>query len=364
MTVLVVNAGSSSLKLRLLDDHDQVLATADLAGGARLDGAAVDRLRADAGGAGIDAVGHRVVHGGPDFTAPTVVRGDVRDQLARLVELAPLHVPAALAGIDAAAEALPGVPAVACFDTAFHASMPAAAATYAVPAQWREQWGVRRYGFHGLSYGYAWRRAVELTGRDPGTLRVVACHLGSGASVCALAGGVSQDTTMGFTPLEGLVMATRSGTVDPGLVLWLQRERGLSAADVEEALERRSGLLGLAGTGDLREVLERAHSGDAAAQDALAVHGHRLRREIGAMTAALGGLDVLLFTGGVGEHAPAVRAAAADGLAHLGVAVDPDRNADTTSDGEVSADGAAVATLVVTAREDLQIAREVRAALR
>jgi acetate kinase len=301
-----------------------------------------------------DAIGHRVVHGGPDLQSATLLDGGVMAAIEALTPLAPLHQPRALAGIRAVQAALPGVPAVACFDTAFHATMPAAASTYALPEEWRRRWPLRRFGFHGLSHQYAVRRAGELLGGVPA--RVVTCHLGAGASLCAVLDGRSVDTTMGFTPLEGLVMNTRAGSVDPGLVLWLIEQAGLAPAEVADGLERRSGLAGLSGTsGDLRQIGTRTVAFD--------VYVHRLRREIAAMAAALGGLDALVFTGGVGEHQPAVRAAAGAGLGFLGVEVDHDRNADTAGDGEIGAAGAPAHTLVVAAREDLEITRQVREVL-
>jgi acetate kinase len=375
MNVLVVNAGSSSLKLGLLEESGEVLSSRHLSGypgGLAQEEVAdaVEQMIGEAGGGGVQAVGHRVVHGGSVFTAAVRIDGELRAGIERLTELAPLHQPAALAGIDAVAKALPEVPTVACFDTAFHATMPDAASTYAVPAQWREEWAVRRYGFHGLSYAYATRRTAEMLGRQtaspdrPGeALRVVVCHLGAGASLCAARGERSVETTMGFTPLEGLVMATRSGTVDPALVGWLQQHRGLSAEQVSDALEHRSGLLGIAGTADMREVVERMNSGDPLARLAFDVYLHRLRAAIAAMTAALGGLDALVFTGGVGEHAPAVRSGAATGLEYLGVALNHGLNAAAGGDANISAERAPVQTLVVTAREDMQIARETRAVL-
>jgi acetate kinase len=258
---------------------------------------------------------------------------------------------------------LPATPAVACFDTAFHATLSPAAFTYALPEQWRERWGLRRFGFHGLSHSGAVRRAAELGGRPVEDLRVVSCHLGGGSSVCAAVGGRSVDTTMGFTPLEGLVMATRSGTVDPGLVLWLMQQGGLSVDEVANGLEHASGLAGLyGGSGDLREVVEAAPA-DEQAGLALGVYLHRLCKEAAAMAAAAGGFDVLAFTGGIGEHQPGVRAATAEGLAFLGVDVDPERNATASGDADVSSYGAAVRTVVVTAREDLEIARQVRSTL-
>src|SRR5579883_1617798 len=241
--------------------------------------------------------------------------------------------------------------------------MPAAASTYALPLEWRRRWPLRRFGFHGLSHAYASRRAASLAGGGVEALRIVSCHLGAGASVTAVLHGRSVDTTMGFTPLEGLVMATRSGSVDPGLVLWLEEHVGTPPAELAATLEHRSGLLGLAGTADMREVLSRSRAGDPAAELALEVYVHRLRSGIASMAAAMDGLDLLVFTGGVGEHAPEVRARAADGLSFLGVALDQSRNAATSRDGEITAAGARVRTLVVEAREDLEIARQVRATL-
>ncbi|MDQ4097831.1 MAG: acetate/propionate family kinase [Actinomycetota bacterium] len=363
MRVLVVNAGSSTLKLRLLGQDDRVEAAHDVdpwAGEA--DASVLEPVR-DALAAA-DAVGHRVVHGGTEFTAAVLVDDGVIDRIEALTPLAPLHQPRSVAAIRAVGSALPSTPAVACFDTAFHAEMPESAATYAVPRDWIARWGVRRFGFHGLSHAYAAQRAAELLGRPLVGLRMVTCHLGAGASLCAVRDGRSVDTTMGFTPLEGLVMATRSGTVDPGLVLWLVTHAGLPAAEVTEALERSSGLAGLSATsGDMREVVAGAAAGDRAAVLALEVYVHRLRREIGAMVAVLGGLHALVFTGGIGEHQPSIRAAAAEGLGFLGVALDAEANAATAADGDLSAPGASARTLVVTAREDVEIARQVRRVL-
>jgi acetate kinase len=313
---------------------------------------------------GIDAVGHRFVHGGPRLTAPVRLDEDVERYLGTLVDLAPLHQPPALAGAALTRRLLPDVPAVACLDTAFHAGMPAAAATYALPREWRERFGVRRYGFHGLSHAYAARRSAQLLGRPVGELRLVTCHLGAGASLAAVRGGTSVDTTMGFTPLEGLVMATRPGSIDPGIALWMQRHGGLSEPEVSDALEHRSGLLALAGSADMREVLRAAAAVDADARLGLDVYVHRLRAGVAAMAAALGGLDAVAFTGGVGERAAEVRAAAAEGLAFLDVAVDAGRNAAVSGDADVGAAGARVRVLVLRAREDLEIARQVREVLR
>lgn len=364
-SVLVVNAGSSSLKLRMLDSGDRLTAALDLEhwDGRPDHGELGEFLRA---AADVDIIGHRVVHGGDRLTRAVAVDDSVIDAIENLASLAPLHQPRALAGIRAARAALPGRPAFACFDTAFHATLPAAAAGYALPGAWAGRFGLRRYGFHGLSHAYASRRAAQLTGQDRERIRIVTCHLGAGSSLAAVRCGISVDTTMGFTPLEGLVMATRPGNLDPGLVIWLLQPGRLSLEVVSHGLEHQAGLAGLAGlpggSGDMREVRAAAQAGQAGAQLAIDVHAHRLRREIAAMAAAMDGLDVLAFTGGIGEHQPEVRAEAAAGLGFLGVAIDSAANAAATGDAEISAAGAPVRTLVITAREDLEIARQVRAA--
>jgi acetate kinase len=358
--VLVVNAGSSSVKLRLLGDGECPLADRELdAPRAQVDAAQL-QAALQQGLADADAVGHRIVHGGERFRDPVLVDANVERELRRLTELAPLHQPKSLAALDAISAALPNTPAVACFDTAFHATLAPQAATYALPAVWRERWGVRRYGFHGLSHAWIARRTPEILGR-PGTgMRIVSCHLGAGASLCAIRDGVSVDTTMGFTPLEGLVMATRSGSVDPGLLLWLLEREAMTERELAEALEHQAGLLGLAGSADMREILARADAGDPAARLALDVYLHRLRAGIAAMAAALGGLDAVVFTGGVGENAAAVRAGTADGLGFLGIEIDAERNQRAAADSDISTPGATVRTCVLTAREDLEIADQVR----
>ncbi len=379
MRVLVVNAGSSSLKLRVVGSRDDVAFSRDL----KLTRGSVEpeQVRRALEGAGdVDAVGHRVVHGGTEFRAPVLLDDAVVARLRELTDLAPLHQPKSLAALAAVSEALPGVPAVACFDTAFHAGMPAAAATYALPARWRQRWALRKYGFHGLSHAWAARRAAELTGRDPTGLKLVTAHLGAGASLAAVRDGCSVDTTMGFTPLDGLVMATRSGSLDPGLVLWLEEHVGTPPAELAATFEHRSGLLGLAGTADMREILAAAGVAGTADADssgptttitpdearlALDVYVHRLRAGVGAMAAALDGLDALVFTGGVGENSPEVRSLTVAGLGFLGLAVDEGRNAgvaaaEEAEDRDVSAAGSRALTLVVQSREDLEIARAVR----
>ena len=335
MTMLTVNAGSSSLKLRLLGDDDTLLASFD----------SLPPELPDA-----DIVVHRIVHGGRDYRQAVLLDTDVLADLQRLVDLAPLHQPKSLQAYESVAKLLPNATHIACFDTAFHATIPDDAATYALPAEWNARYGIRRFGFHGLSHSWSARRVAEL---DPQARRVVVCHLGAGASLCAVLDGVSVDTTMGFTPLEGLVMATRSGDVDPGLVWWLAARE----VDVVEALEYRSGLSGLAGTADMRELLAR---GDPDAQLTLAVYLHRLRKAIAAMAAAMGGLDACLFTGGVGENAAAIRLGAASGLAFLGLEIDAEANLSAVPDAEVTARGAAVRSFVIAAREDLEMARQAR----
>jgi acetate kinase len=364
-TVLVVNAGSTSLKVSVLDDADTVTGALELdPWDGSPDHAELSAFLADHGNGVVTA--HRVVHGGSRFRSAVVIDDSVIASIRELTDLAPLHQPRALAGIEAARRTLPDAPAVACFDTAFHADLPAAAARYALPATWVTRFGLRRYGFHGLSHAYASRRAASLLGRDLAGLRIVTCHLGGGASLAAVQAGRSVDTTMGFTPLEGLVMATRSGSVDPGLLMWLLQHGGLSAGEVSRGLEQSSGLAGLAalpdGSGDMREVRAAAEGGTPAARLAIDVYVHRLRREIAAMAAAMNGLDVLVFTGGVGEHAPWLRTAAADGLGFLGVRLDPGRNA-ATSDAEIGDPAAPVRAVVVTAREDIEVARQVREVL-
>ncbi|MFI0410127.1 acetate/propionate family kinase [Actinomadura sp. 3N508] len=354
MRVLTVNPGSSSLKVSLLDPDDTLLAE-DSAPGHEIAGI-VGEMPASP-----DAIGVRFVHGGTDYTEPILIDAAVTKHLQGLADLAPLHQPASLHALSEITAALPGVPAVACFDTAFHATLPDAAATYALPSEWRTRFNLRRYGFHGLSFSYAVRRVGALLGGRPA--RMVICHLGSGASLCAVADGRSVDTTMGFTPLEGLIMASRAGSIDPGIPLWLIKH-GLSAEDVNSALERDSGLRGLTGTGDMRRIRDLAEQRDVNALAALDAYHHRLRACAAAMTASLGGLDALVFTGGVGEHDASVRMRLAEDLAYLGVSIDPDRNGTVEGDTEITAADAVVRTLVVAAREDLEIASGVRRVLR
>ncbi|MEV1120865.1 acetate/propionate family kinase [Actinosynnema sp. NPDC049800] len=351
MDVLVVNAGSSSLKLSVLGEDDTVLAQHHVE---RWDGSPGLDLRLPP----VHAVGHRVVHGGTGFTSPTLITADVRREIAALTDLAPLHQPRALAGIDAAQVLFPAVPHVACFDTAFHRTLPAAASTYPLPAAWRDRWDLHRYGFHGLSHAYASRRAVELAG---GGTRVVTCHLGAGCSLSAVHDGRSVDTTMGFTPLAGLPMATRSGDLDPGLLLHLLDR--LTTDELADGLAHHSGLAGLSGHADLRDVHAALAAGSADAALALDVFTHRLRQGIAAMAASMGGLDLLVFTGGIGEHDDQVRARVVDGLAFLGLTLDREANAAASGDAGIGAKTSRTPVWVVTAREDVEIAAGTRTTL-
>jgi acetate kinase len=361
--VLTVNVGSSSLKLSVLDETDSVVLSRehDFDGG---DGELEDAFAEVLGAADpVDAVGHRVVHGGGAFTDPVVIDAETGADLAELADLAPLHNPPALRAIAVLRRLRPELPEVACFDTAFHKTIPAAAATYAVPTAWSGEIPLRRYGFHGLSHAYASRRAAELLGRRVGKLRLVTAHLGAGASLAAVEDGRSVDTTMGFTPLDGLVMATRSGSVDPGLLLWVQRHDELGAERMERELDRDSGLLALSGHSDMREVLAGVDAGDDRCRLALDVYLHRLVAGIAAMAAAMGGLDALVFTGGVGERAAKVRAPACEALAFLGIELDLGVNAGVDGDALLSPADARIDVAVVTAREDIEIARQVRIVL-
>lgn len=361
--VLVINAGSSSVKYQLID----VPKEQTLAGGliervsdhsAALE-EAIGRIRAEGHDlSNLLAVGHRVVHGGARFSDPTLITPAVRADIEDLAPLAPLHNPAALLGIDAAMEAVPGVPQVAVCDTAFHQSIPVAAHTYAVPEDWRTRLRVRRYGFHGTSVSSASRRAAELLGLPLERNDLIVLHLGNGASATAVHAGQSVDTSMGLTPLEGLVMGTRSGDVDPALHTYLGRVAGLDQAAVDAALNRESGLLGLSGVSDFREVLERRAAGDDAATLAFDVVIHRIVKYIGAFAAELGRLDAIVFTAGIGEHAAPLRAAVIERLALFGMVLDAHRNESISGDGVITTDDSQVAGVVIAANEELEIARQ------
>lgn len=353
MRVATVNPGSSSVKLAVVDGGVAVASTTVAVASAQRAAEPFAELVARRP---VDAVGVRFVHGG-DHADPVLLNRTETARLTDLVPLAPLHQPLSLALADMAGRMLPNTPVVACFDTAFHAAMPEAAARYALPDALVDRYRLRRYGFHGLSCAHALRRCAEILGRPAESLRVVCCHVGAGVSVTATRHGHGVDTSMGFTPLEGAVMATRSGSVDPGLLLYLLRTGVTDVAGLERVLDRESGLAGMSGTsGDVRDVLAARAGGDCAAALAIEVYLHRLRREIGAMTVALDRLDALVFTGGVAEHQPGLVAELVDGVAVLGVTVDPDL-VRASGDRIVSRDDTLPRVLVVTAREDLEIAR-------
>jgi acetate kinase len=344
----VVNAGSTSLKLRLADQDEHVEKIESLVG--------LDRSR-------LAAVAHRVVHGGPRFRHAVLLDSAVRNEIFALEPLAPLHNAPALAAIEQVERELPGVPNVAVFDTGFHHTIPAEAATYAIPRTWRD-WGVRRYGFHGLSVAWSAERARALLGRDE---RLVVCHLGGGCSITAVRDGQSIDTTMGFSPLEGVPMATRSGSVDPGALVYLLRERGLTAAELDRALNLESGLVGVAerGTGeaDVREIVRSAQAGESGPELAVSVFVHRLAGAVAAMAAASGGLDALIFTAGIGENSALIRQLLCERLRFLGVQLDPRRNDAAEPDCDIAAAESTVRVFVVRAREELIAARAARALL-
>lgn len=370
--VFVLNVGSSSVKYKVLDaDTGEVFAEGIIErigeyGSEVPDhAAAFDRIRGTLAGIPIDAVGHRVVHGGTRFVRATVIDDDVEREIDALSDLAPLHNPPALAGIRAARAILPDYPHVAVFDTAFHATISPAARDYAIDAEVAARTRIRRFGFHGTSHGYVSRIAAEVLGRvgDP-ELKLVVLHLGNGASATAVQGGRSLDTSMGLTPLEGLVMGTRSGDIDPAIPLYLAREHGYTTDQLDELLNRRSGLLGLAGRSDMRELVTAAESGDERARHALDVYVHRLRRYIGGYAAELGGIDALVFTAGVGENSDYIRHRAVAGLDFLGLSVDPELNAVRSHEPRyISPAGSPAAVLVIPTHEELEIARETRDAV-
>lgn len=309
------------------------------------------------------AIGHRVVHGGK-FTSAVRITPQVRSRLQGLVDLAPLHNPPSLSALSAAEEAFPDVPQVAVFDTAFHATMPPEACTYPIPRCWTEEWGIRRYGFHGLSHAYCSRRAAELLGRPLGELRLVICHLGHGCSASAVAGGRCVDTSMGFTPLEGLMMATRSGSIDPAIVTYVQQHHGLTADEIEQTLNRESGLLGVSGlSADMREILRAVGDGHAAARLAFDIYTRRIRQTIGAFAVTLGGIDGLVFTAGVGEHSPEVRAAVCRGLECLGMTLDQTANTVKGPDVDIASEQSSGRILVIATREEETMLDEIRRVL-
>ncbi|MBB2946202.1 acetate kinase [Actinoplanes lutulentus] len=364
--VLVLNCGSSSLRYRLYDG-DEVLTKGLVQRIGEADGDAADHdealrtLMDDLDLTGLSAVGHRVVHGGERFTSATVVDDEVLAAIEELIPLAPLHNPGALTGLRVARKLLPDVPQVAVFDTAFHATIPPEGALWAVDKDLASRWGLRRYGFHGTSHAYVSRETARVIGKPAGEANVITLHLGNGASAAAVRGGRSVATSMGMTPLPGLVMGTRSGDIDPSLIFHLHRVAGLSLDEIEDMLTRRSGLLGLSGANDMRTVLERAGAGDEDARLAFDVFCRRIREYVGSYLAVLGRVDAITFTAGVGENAPRVREHALAGLEALGITVDPDRNA--RNELIISPDGSPITVCVVPTEEELEIASEARKAV-
>lgn len=356
MRVLVLNTGSSSVKYQVIDT----------ATGQRIVGGVVEEVADHAsalaaigeqlGQVTVDAVGHRVVHGGERFSEPTLVDDEVVAAIRDLVPLAPLHNPANLLGIEQARERWADVPHVAVFDTAFHRTLPPAAHRYAVPQSWYAEHGVRRYGFHGTSHQYVARRAAEILGRSLDEIDLITAHLGNGASVAAVARGRCVETSMGLSPLEGLVMGTRSGDIDPAVVTHVARVTGRDLVDVIADLNHASGLRGLGGSSDMREIVERRDQGDEQAHLAFDVFCHRVRKYVGAYLAVLGRCDAVVFTGGIGEHSAEVRAEVLRGLDGLGIVVDPNRN--DAHEAVISADRSRVAVLVVPTDEESEIARQ------
>jgi acetate kinase len=387
--VLVLNAGSSSLKYSLVegdtgeslagglverigestgvlthhsqdgvDRLEQPIASHEDALSAVL--AAFEKHGPSLDGLDLAAIGHRVVHGGQRFADPVLVDEEVLDKVRELIPLAPLHNPANLEGMEVARRVFPDLPHVAVFDTAFHQTLPEHAFTYAVPRAWRDEHHVRRYGFHGTSHAFVSREAARLLGHQPEEVNVIVLHLGNGASATAVAGGRSVDTSMGMTPLEGLVMGTRSGDLDPALHAHLHRQNGWSLKEIDRVLNRESGLKGLAGENDFRELQRMIEAGDEAARLAFEVYCYRIRKYVGAYTAVLGRVDAIVFTAGVGQHSPEVRAASLSGLEAIGVGVDAELNATAPGDraGIVSAPGSVVTVMVIPTNEEWEIARQ------
>ncbi|WP_406454960.1 acetate kinase [Streptomyces sp. NBC_00876] len=390
--VLVLNSGSSSVKYQLLDmrDHSRLASglverigeetsrlvhTPPAGGGGQVRErlgrfpdheaalrAAAEELAAD--GLGLDspelaAIGHRVVHGGLRFTEPTVITDEVLKEIERLVPVAPLHNPANITGIRTAQALRPDLPQVAVFDTAFHTTMPEYAARYAIDVETADAHRIRRYGFHGTSHAYVSRKTAELLGRAPKDVNVIVLHLGNGASASAVAGGRCVETSMGLTPLEGLVMGTRSGDIDPAVTFHLKRVAGMSADEIDVLLNKKSGLVGLCGDNDMREIRRRIDEGDARAALAFDIYVHRLKKYIGAYSAVLGRVDAVVFTAGVGENSSPVREAAIGGLEELGLVVDADLNAVRSGEPRlISPDYARVAVAVVPTDEELEIANQ------
>jgi acetate kinase len=393
MKILVINSGSSSIKYRLFDMTDKtVLASgvmeqigeaesrltqhtrnrkgemeeivnaepvADHRQGFELIGAVLGESGAVQNNKELFGIGHRVVHGGEEFKEPTLIDKQVIDTIRRLIPLAPLHNSPNLLGIEVATQSAPQVPQVAVFDTAFHQSIPVHAFRYAIPQDLYEAHHVRRYGFHGTSHDYVAKQAAKLMSRPLKTLNLISLHLGNGASATAVKGGISIDTSMGMTPLEGLIMGTRCGDIDPAIIFYLKRKTGLARDAVESILNKQSGLKGICGVNDMRQIEELARDGNSQAQLAIEMVCYRIKKYIGAYCAVLGRLDALVFTAGIGEKSPLIRACSCQGLAHLGIAVDPDKNNRKSKEAfEIQTESSTVKILVIPTNEELEIAEQ------
>ena len=393
MKILVINCGSSSLKYQLFDmDHESVLAKG-LVERIGIDGSQIkhtktgletlvtqtpipdhkvaiklvlDTLQGSSHGVltsldELSAVGHRIVHGGEDFASSVKIDAKVLEAVKRCVPLAPLHNPANIMGIEAVLEALPNVPQVGVFDTAFHQTMPQHAFMYGVPYGYYEKYKVRRYGFHGTSHYFVSRRAAEMVGQPIEKLKIITCHLGNGSSITAVNGGKSVDTSMGFTPLAGVLMGTRSGDVDPALLPFIAKTEKMGMDEIDMLLNKKSGLLGISGTSsDLRDVEDAALKGDKRAQLAVNMLNYDIKKFVGAYAAAMGGVDVLVFTAGVGENSIPTRAAVCEGLDFLGIKIDPEKNDVRGKEADISAADSRVRVLVIPTNEELMIARDTK----
>ncbi|WP_028244923.1 acetate/propionate family kinase [Pseudoclavibacter soli] len=366
MSMLLVNAGSSSLKISVAEDgevgYTRTVTTPPLQITDNEWRELIDDFTAHGGQ--IEVVVHRVAHGGPRFGEAAIVDDHVMAGIEQLSDLAPLHQPPSVSVLERLRKLLPDAVQIACFDTAFHARMPAESYTYAIPRDWREDLGVRRYGFHGLAHEYNVREAAQILDRDLYELHLVSAHLGSGASLAAVREGHSVDTTMGFTPLEGLVMSTRSGTIDPAISAWLVSKTGLSVTEVIRRLERESGLYGLAGDTHMGAIVDRANAAEAEAQLAMGVWAHRAAGMIGQMVVSAGGLDALVFSGGIGENSPVARAMVLERLRPLGLRFDEDLNLRNEMGSEIQAKGSSAAIIIVQTREDITMVRQAQALLR
>ena len=355
--ILVVNSGSSSVKYQLIDIDSSTALKAGLMERVTDHSVAFEQMLAELAGTHPIAIGHRVVHGGAEFSQPTLITQQIIESIEALSELAPLHNPGNVMGIRAALAAYPDLPQVAVFDTAFHQTMPASSYRYAIDAELERKYQIRRYGFHGTSHSYVSRKAAEHLSFEPQNFNAIVLHLGNGASACAIKNGKSFDTSMGLTPLQGLVMGSRSGDIDPAIISYLARVANLSIQEIDDSLNKHSGLKGMTGDADLRDIQQRADSGDQVAIDALAVYVQRIRHYLGAYLAELGRVDAVIFTAGVGENSSIIRERVLANLQQLGIELDESLNESKTRDiRTISSASSKVTVLVVPTNEELEIA--------